>query len=475
MQHTKEFYINGAWITPNSINKLDVINPATEQAVESIIMGSTMDVDNAVNAAKSAFSHFSQTSIDERILLLEKIITCYEARWADMALAIMTEMGAPQRWAKEAQTGSGFGHFTATLAALKEYKFEEVIGNTLICKEPIGVCAMITPWNWPINQIACKVAPAIATGCTIVLKPSEEAPLSAIILAEILHEAGVPKGVFNLIQGDGITVGKALSSHPDIDMISFTGSTRAGILVSTAAAPTIKRVALELGGKSANILLDDVDFSATVTRDIFNIMSNTGQSCNAPTRMLVPNNRMDEVILIAKAATAQIKPGDPLAEGTIIGPVISDIQWHKIQELIKKGIDEGATLVAGGLGKPEGLETGYYVKPTIFANVTNEMTIATEEIFGPVLSIIGYKDEDEAVIIANDSQYGLSGYVSSKDSNRARNIARRLRTGMVHINGAPVDINAPFGGYKQSGNGREWGVRGIEDYLETKSIMGYNE
>ena len=361
-----------------------------------------------------------------------------------------------------------------SLEVLRNFQFEEDIGTSHVIREPAGVCAFITPWNWPINQIACKVAPALAAGCTMVLKPSEVAPFNAILFAEILHEAGVPPGVFNLVNGDGPTVGAALSSHPDVDMVSFTGSTRAGIEVAKNAAPTVKRVAQELGGKSANIILDDADFNKAISRDVFGLCMNSGQSCNAPTRMLVPESRMDEAAAIAKAAAEKVKVGDPAADGTTIGPVVSAVQFEKIQNLIQAGIDEGATLETGGTGRPDGLNAGYYVKPTVFSHVTNEMTIAREEIFGPVLSLIGYADDDDAVRIANDTPYGLSGYISSGDPERARSLAKRIRTGNVHLNGAPVDNKAPFGGYKQSGNGREWGQYGFEEFLEVKAIMGYN-
>ncbi|MCH8277976.1 MAG: aldehyde dehydrogenase family protein, partial [Proteobacteria bacterium] len=388
---------------------------------------------------------------------------------------IMDEMGAPWGLAKHAQAASGTAHIAAALEVLQTFEFEEVLGSDLIVKEPIGVCGLITPWNWPINQIAVKVAPALAAGCTMVLKPSEIAPFDAIIFAEILHAAGVPPGVFNLINGDGPGVGTALSGHADIAMVSFTGSTRAGILVAQNAAPTVKRVAQELGGKSPSIMLDDADFETEVTKGVKFMFENTGQSCDAPSRMLVPRERMDEVAAIAAKVADATVVGDPRAKGTRVGPVVSEVQWNKIQGLIQKGIDEGATLVTGGTGKPDGLDKGYYVKPTVFANVSNDMTIAREEIFGPVLSIIPYDDEDEAIRIANDTPYGLSGYVSSGDLDRARRVASRLRAGMVHINNADAHILAPFGGYKHSGNGREWGAHGMEEYLEVKSIYGYEE
>ncbi|MDX9688593.1 aldehyde dehydrogenase family protein [Halopseudomonas formosensis] len=473
MSHEKQFYINGQWVEPSTNDTVDVINPATEEVVATIALGGVEDVNAAVAAARAAFESYSRTSREERIALLERILEIYQRRSDEFARAITLEMGAPAKLSKYAQAPSGTGHFAAALKALKHFEFEERIGNTLVVKEPIGVCGLITPWNWPINQLACKIAPALATGCTMVLKPSEVAPLSALLLAEVLDEAGVPAGVFNLVNGDGPTVGSAMSAHPDIDMMSFTGSTGAGRQVMKNGAETIKRVALELGGKSANILLDDVNFEKMVAHGVMSCMNNTGQSCNAPTRMLVPNSRMDEVAEIAKAVAAKVKAGAPDAPDTTMGPVVSKAQWNKIQDLIAKGIEEGARLVVGGTGRPEGLDRGYYVKPTVFSHVTNDMTIAREEIFGPVLSIIGYENEADAIRIANDTRYGLSGYVSSADLERARNVARQIRTGMVHLNGAPLDNDAPFGGYKESGNGREWGHYGFEDFLEVKSIFGY--
>lgn len=473
MSHEKQFYINGQWVEPKGDRTVDVINPATEEVVATIALGNEEDVNIAVAAARKAFESYSQTSREERIALLERVLEIFQRRSDEFAKAISLEMGAPAKLSKYAQAPSGTGHFAAALKALKEFEFEERIGNTLVVKEPIGVCGLITPWNWPINQLACKIAPALATGCTMVLKPSEVAPLSALLLAEVLDEAGVPAGVFNLVNGDGPTVGSAMSGHPDIDMMSFTGSTGAGRQVMKNGAETIKRVALELGGKSANILLDDVDFEKTITHGVMSCMNNSGQSCNAPTRMLVPNSRMDEAAAIAKAVAAKVKAGAPDGADTVIGPVVSKAQWSKIQDLIAKGIDEGAKLVVGGTGRPEGLDKGYYVQPTVFSHVTTEMTIAREEIFGPVLSIIGYENEEDAIRIANDTRYGLSGYVSSGDLDRARKVARQIRTGMVHLNGAPLDNNAPFGGYKESGNGREWGHYGFEDFLEVKSIFGY--
>jgi aldehyde dehydrogenase (NAD+) len=387
----------------------------------------------------------------------------------------MEEMGAPWGLARNAQAASGPQHIKAAIRALKNYEFEERNRTTLIVKEPIGVCGLITPWNWPMNQIAVKVAPALAAGCTMVLKPSEIAPFDAMIFAEILDSAGVPAGVFNLVNGDGPGVGTALSQHPDVDMMSFTGSTRAGVLVAQNAAPTVKRVAQELGGKSANIVLDDADFDKAVKSGAGDVFENTGQSCDAPSRMLVPKDRMDEAAALAASVAEATVVGDPRDEKTEVGPLVSDVQWNKVQALIQEGIDEGATLAAGGTGKPEGIDVGYFVRPTVFANVSNDMTIAREEIFGPVLSIIPYDDEDEAVRIANDTPYGLSGYVSSSNLERARKIAARMRTGMVHINGAYLDSAAPFGGYKQSGNGREWGAHGMDEFLEVKSIYGYED
>ena len=475
MREMLKFYIHGEWVDPVTSNPFDVINPSTEEVCGRISLGSTEDVDKAVTAAKDAFPAYSQTTRDERIALLERVLDEFSKRHDEVATAIMEEMGAPWKLAKYAQAASGPQHIGAAVKALKSFHFEKQIGTTQIVKEPIGVCALITPWNWPINQIAVKVAPALAAGCTMVLKPSEIAPFDAMIFAEILDAAGVPAGVFNLINGEGPTVGVAMSSHPDIAMVSFTGSTRAGISVAQNAAPTVKRVAQELGGKSANIILDDADFGKAVARGASNCFGNTGQSCNAPTRMLVPKVRLAEAAEIAGKRAESTTPGYPDDENTRIGPVVSEAQWDKIQGLIRKGIDEGATLVSGGPDRPDGLAKGYFVKPTVFSDVTNQMTIAREEIFGPVLSIIPYEDEDDAVGIANDTPYGLSGYVSSSNIDRARSVAAKLKTGMVHINNASLDSQAPFGGYKQSGNGREWGVHGMEEFLEVKSICGFRE
>lgn len=470
-----QFYIDGKWVDPVEPRTLDVINPATEEVYGRISIGSAADVDKAVAAAKRAFETYSQTTREERLELLKAILEEFTKRYDEVAEAIMDEMGAPWDLAKNAQAASGTQHIKAAIRALQNYEFEERIRVTNVVKEPIGVCGLITPWNWPMNQIAVKVAPALAAGCTMVLKPSEIAPFDAILFAEILDAAGVPAGVFNLVNGDGPGVGSAISGHPDIAMVSFTGSTRAGVLVAQNAAPTVKRVAQELGGKSANILFDDETFEKAVASGAGDMFENTGQSCDAPSRMLVPRHKMDEAAAIAAKVAAETKVGNPRDEGVEVGPVVSDVQWEKIQGLIQAGIDEGATLAAGGTGRPEGLDKGYFVKPTVFANVTNDMTIAREEIFGPVLSIIPYDDEDDAIRIANDTPYGLSGYVSCADLDTARRIASRMRTGMVHINGAWLESAAPFGGYKQSGNGREWGHHGIDEFLEVKSIYGYEE
>jgi aldehyde dehydrogenase (NAD+) len=468
-----QFYIDGQWVAPLTSDTLDVINPATEETIATIAMGGADDVDAAVAAAKKAFETFSLTSKEERLALLDSIIGVYAGRMEELADIISQEVGAPLWLAQAAQAAAGLGHLATARGVLADFEFERPMGTTMIVREPVGVCGMITPWNWPLNQIACKVAPAIATGCTMVLKPSEVAPLNAILFAEIMDAAGVPKGVFNLVNGDGVSVGAPLAAHPDIDMVSFTGSTRAGIEVARAAAPTVKRVAQELGGKSANIILDDADFEAVISRDMASMCTNSGQSCNAPTRMLVPNARMDEAAAIAAAAAKNVSVGDPREATSNIGPVVSATQYGRIQQLIEKGIGEGAKLETGGPGKPEGLETGYFVQPTVFSHVSNDMTIAREEIFGPVLVMIGYDGDDDAVRIANDTNYGLSGYISGS-SERANAMARRIRSGNVHVNGAGPDFNAPFGGYRQSGNGREWGPLGFEEYLETKAIMGAN-
>ena len=473
MSHNKQFYIDGAWVDPIQPKLFDVINPATEEAVAQISMGSAADVDRAVKAAKKAFATFSKTSKEERVALLKKIMEVYQSRYADIANAISSEMGAPAWLATKAQAATGLAHLNSMISVLKDYEFEHVQGSTLIAREAIGVCGFITPWNWPINQIMCKVAPALAAGCTMVLKPSEIAPLNAILFAEVLDAAGVPKGVFNLVNGDGPSVGQSIASHPDVDLVSFTGSTRAGILVAKAAADTVKRVHQELGGKSANIILKDADLQKAVAGGVTACFTNSGQSCNAPTRMFVHSSQHDQAVAIAKAAAEKVKVGDPAAKDTVIGPVVSETQFKKIQALIEAGIKEGATVVTGGTGRPEGLNRGYYVRPTVFANVKPEMTISREEIFGPVLSILPYESEEQVIDMANDTVYGLAGYVQSGDRENARKVASQLRAGQINLNGSAPDFNAPFGGYKQSGNGREWGKYGFEEFLEVKAVLGY--
>lgn len=473
MSNHLNFYIDGKWVAPVAPATLDVIDPSTEEAYTQISVGTKADVDKAVAAAKAAFPSFSQTSKAERLALLKRILEVYDERYEDIAQAVSYEMGAPITWAREAQAWAGQAHMKATIKALEDYEFSEMRGSTMIVKEPIGVCALITPWNWPLNQIVCKVAPAIAAGCTVVLKPSEIAPISGIIFAEVMHAAGMPKGVFNLVNGTGPDVGQIMAGHPDVDMVSFTGSTRAGIIVAKTAADTVKRVAQELGGKSANIILPDADFATAVTKGVEGCFGNSGQSCDAPTRMLVPAARHDEALEIAKTAAEAFKVGNPRDEATQLGPVVSQIQYDKIQGLIEKGIAEGATLVTGGPGRPESLNRGYYVRPTVFGHVKPGMTIEKEEIFGPVLSVISYESEDEAVKIANDTVYGLAAYVQSQNIDHARAIAARMRAGQVNINYPDWDTFAPFGGYKQSGNGREYADWAIHDFLEIKGIIGY--
>lgn len=470
MKDCRQFYINGQWVNPLAKKDFAVINPATEQKVAIISLGTSKDVDLAVAAAKTAFSTYGYSSVEERISLLESLLKQYMDNYDAMAHAISLEMGAPIDFAINAQADCGKGHIISTLAALKEFEFSRTLGNAQIVKEPIGVCGFITPWNWPINQIACKVAPALATGCSMILKPSEIAPLSAQLFSQMIHDAGYPAGVYNMVHGDGMGVGSAISSHKDIDMVSFTGSTRAGISIAKSAADTVKRVAQELGGKSPNIILDDADIDTVVKNGVLHCMSNTGQSCNAPTRMLVPASKYQQAIAVAKAAVAKVKVGNPAEHGNHIGPLVSEAHFEKVQAMIQAGIDEGATLLAGGVGKPEGFETGYYTKPTIFSDVTNDMTIAQEEIFGPVLVIISYADEAQAISIANDTPYGLAAFIQSGNPERAQQIARKIRAGMICINGGSHSYNSPFGGFKQSGNGREWGEFGFDDFLETKSI-----
>jgi aldehyde dehydrogenase (NAD+) len=471
MRENLKFYIDGQWVEPVELKTLDVINPATEAPCGRIALGSAADVDKAVKAARKAFRSWSRSTVADRLDLMQAIQAEYNKRQSDLGKALTEEMGAPASLANGFQVGLGAGHLATAIEVLKNFKFEEQKGSSLIVKEPIGVCGLITPWNWPLNQIAVKVFPALATGCTMILKPSEVSPFSGQIFAEIMDAAGVPAGVFNLIQGDGPGVGVALSVHPDIDMISFTGSTRAGVEIAKNAAPSVKRVTQELGGKSPNIVLDDSDFAKNVAGGVVSMMGNSGQTCSAPSRMLVPNKRMQEAIGIAKEAAEGVTVGDPNGNFAI-GPVVSKVQFEKINGLIQKGIDEGATLVAGGPGRPEGLEKGYYVKPTVFANVKNDMTIAREEIFGPVLTMLGYETVDDAVDIANDTEYGLAGYVAGADQEACRDVARRLRAGWIGINDG-FDFHAAFGGYKKSGNGREWGEYGFHDYLEIKSILNY--
>jgi aldehyde dehydrogenase (NAD+) len=473
MVNDAKFYIDGQWVEPITPNLFNVINPAVEDVAGQISLGSSADVDRAVTAAKRAFATFSQTGKEERLALLQRIIDSYKARFEELASAMTLEMGSPITFSREVQATNALGHFKQMIEVLKSYELERFMGDTLIRREPIGVCGLITPWNWPLNQITSKLAPALAAGCTVVLKPSEIAPLSAIIFAEVLHEAGVPKGVFNLVNGDGPTVGEAISRHPDIDMVSFTGSTRAGILVAKAAADTVKRVAQELGGKSANIILPDADLAKAVPAGVLRCFTNTGQSCQAPTRMLVHRSQRDEAVAIARQAVETVRIGDPLDAKTTMGPLVSKAQFDKVQGLIERGIQEGATVVCGGAGRPAGFNRGYFVRPTVFADVTSDMTIAREEIFGPVLSMLSYENEEQAVEMANATTYGLAGYVQSGDIAHARRIGAQLRAGRIYLNGAPANQSAPFGGYKQSGNGREHGVFGFEEFLEVKAVLGY--
>lgn len=470
---TKQF-INGRWVESRGASH-PIINPADESVVGHVAYGTSDEVDQAVKAARAAFEEYSQWSVDRRIALLTDIAARCAARRDDFAAAITAEMGAPKKLSENAQAPMGVVHFKVTAAALKNFAFEEPSGESVVLREPIGVCGLITPWNWPLNQVACKVAPALGAGCTVVLKPSEIAPIDATILAEIIDEAcraaGAPEGVFNLVNGDGPGVGAAISAHPDIDMVSFTGSTRAGVLVAKAAADSVKRVAQELGGKSPNIILESAPLEAAIKHGVRDCFSNTGQSCNAPSRMLVPAGIYDEAVEIAREVAGKIRIGDPTSDTTHMGPLSSENQFNKVQNLIQKGISEGAGLVCGGPGRPEGFDRGFFVKPTIFRDVSNEMTIAKEEIFGPVLAMIPYSGLEEAIAIANDTPYGLSSYIYGGSREEALAVARRLRTGMVHLNGADNDVKLPFGGYKQSGNGREWGKAGLEDYLETKAVM----
>jgi aldehyde dehydrogenase (NAD+) len=475
MSNHLKFYVGGAWVDPMTPNVIDVIDPSTEEAFTQISGGTAADIDRAVTAARAAFDSFSRTSPAERVELLEAILVEYDKRYEDIAHACSQEMGAPLGFARSAQAWIGQAHLREIIRVTKDYKFSWMENDMQIVKEPIGVVGMITPWNWPLNQITCKVGPAIAAGCTMVLKPSEIAPITAIIFADVMHVAGVPKGVFNMVNGEGGTAGAALSAHPEVDMMSFTGSTRAGVLVAKAAAETVKRVHQELGGKSPNIMLPEANFAKRVPEGVAKLFSNSGQSCNAPSRMLVPRERHAEVAELARAAAGNFIVGDPRSENSNLGPVVSKIQFDKIQNLIQSGIDEGADLVAGGPGLPDGLTRGYYVRPTVFANVTPEMRIAREEIFGPVLSIMPYDSEEEAIKEANNTVYGLAAYIQSEDKEKARRVASRMRAGTVYINAPPANITAPFGGFKQSGNGREWSHWGLDDFLEIKGVVGYGD
>ena len=477
MLDKKKFYINGEWVNPKSNKTIDIINPATEEICAKISLGNKEDVNEAVQSAKTAFKTWAFSSKEERLAPLEKLYELYKKRWKDIAEAITLEMGAPKDFATKLQAGTGAAHIKTFIRYLKEFNFEKPLGehakNQRIIYEPKGVCALITPWNWPMNQTCLKVMPALASGCTMVLKPSEVAPLSAMILAELIHEAKFPKGVFNLVNGDGANTGDALTSHPGINMISFTGSTRAGALISQNAAKDFKRVSLELGGKGANIIFKDAD-SKAIERGALRCFRNSGQSCNAPTRMLVEKSMYTQAVERVKQFANEMKVGDPNKEGEHIGPVVSEVQYKKIQSLIQKGIDEGATLVAGGTGKPDGIEKGYFVKPTAFADVNNNMEIARTEIFGPVLSIIPFENEEEAIEIANDTDYGLTNYIQTQDKEKANRVARKLRSGMVDVNGAGIAVDAPFGGFKHSGIGREAGKEGLLEFLEVKSVGGWN-
>ncbi|GAA4660036.1 aldehyde dehydrogenase family protein [Gordonia humi] len=473
MTDLNQFYIDGRWVAPvDGAGTLDVVDPATEQVAGTVALGGPADVDAAVAAARRAFETWSQTSVDERLAVIGAVITEYQKRADDLAAAVTVEMGAPAGLAAAAHVPMGLAHLATAAESLKTFSFAEDRGSSRIVKEPIGVCGFITPWNWPLNQVFCKVAPALATGCTMVLKPSEVAPFSAAIVAEVFDAAGVPAGVFNLVNGDGPGVGTALAAHPDIDMISFTGSTRAGIEVARNAAPSVKRVAQELGGKSPNILLDDASLAANVAAGIGTMMMNSGQSCNAPSRMLVPAGRLDEVTETIKATASAITVGDPNS-GVQLGPVVSEPQFDKIQGLIERAVADGATPVVGGPGRPDGLDTGYYVRPTVFTGVTNDMEIARTEVFGPVLVVIAYDDVDEAIAIGNDTEYGLAGYVSGEDLDEVRRIGSRLRAGSITLNSAALDPTAPFGGYKRSGNGREWSDYAFDEFLEVKSMLGF--
>ena len=471
--HNALFYIDGAWVEPLAPHLYDVINPATEEASGQISLGTAADVDRAVRAARRAFPSYAATSRAERLEILQRIVAGFKKRSEELARAMTAEMGTPISFAKETQNAMALGNFIQQISVLTDYQFERVLKGSLISREPIGVCGLITPWNWPLNQVTAKLAPALAAGCAVVLKPSEIAPLSSILLAEILHDAGVPPGVFNLVNGDGPGVGAAISAHPDIDMVSFTGSTRAGILIAKAAADTVKRVTQELGGKSPNIILDDADLEKAVPYGVLRCFTNTGQSCQAPTRMLIHRSQRDEVLRLAKQTVETVRVGDPLDPATTMGPLVSRAQFDKVQGLIESGVRDGATLVAGGPGRPSGRDRGYFVRPTVFADVTQDMAIARQEIFGPVLVILNYDTVEEAIAIANDTPYGLAGYVQGRNLDRVKRVAAQIRAGRIYLNGALADQSLPFGGYKQSGNGRESGVFGLEEYLEVKAVIGY--
>jgi aldehyde dehydrogenase (NAD+) len=471
-QDRRRFYIDGEWVSPSTPREIEVVNPATEAAVGVISLAGPEDVDRAVGAARRAFRAWSATPLGDRLDLLRRLLEVYQARQADVAAAISAEMGAPATLASRAQAPSAAGHLRTLVEQLPGFEFERQEGRVRLRFEPIGVCALITPWNWPMNQVACKVVPALAAGCTMVLKPSELAPLSAAVWAEVVHEAGVPPGVFNLVNGDGPTAGAALAAHAQVDMVSFTGSTRGGVAVAQAAAPTVKRVHQELGGKSPCVVLDDADLARAIKATVMGVMTNSGQSCNAPTRLLVPAARHEEAESLAAGVVQGLRVGDPADPATQLGPVVSRAQFERIQGYIESGVAEGAKLLCGGPGRPDGLERGWFVRPTVFSRVRNDMKIAREEIFGPVLCLLPYGDEEDAVQIANDTPYGLAAYVWSGNAARARAVACRMRAGMVQINGAALDQTAPFGGYKQSGNGREWGLHGLREFLETKALLG---
>jgi aldehyde dehydrogenase (NAD+) len=472
MEKKLKFYIDGAWVDPVSPSSLGIVNPATEETFAQISLGSREDVDRAATAARRAFASYSRVGVEERLAYLRKIIEGFRARLPELARTMTLEMGSPITFSTERQATVALFHFEEAARVLAQYPFEQRMGNGIVRREPIGVCGLITPWNWPLNQVASKVAPALATGCTVVLKPSEIAPLSSMLFAEIVHDAGIPAGVFNLVNGDGPTVGEAIAAHPEIDMVSFTGSTTAGVKVAKLAADTVKRVAQELGGKSANIILADADVRAAVIAGVHACYTNAGQNCQSPTRMLIPRAQRDLAFEAAREAVAAIRLGNPLDPASTMGPLVSPAQFDKVQKLIQSGVDEGATLVAGGTGRPEQVGRGYYVRPTVFGDVTRQMRIANEEIFGPVLSIMSYDSEEEAIDIANDTPFGLAGFVQSRDLDHARSVANRIRAGRVYLNGAAFDRSLPFGGYKQSGNGREFGVFGFEEYLEVKAILG---